>query len=286
MLVEMAIGDAYGAAFEFMSDDFIARENDLSGYRRNPETGLGDGRYTDDTQMAVAVTEHLLAGDAFTPPALAERFVATFRRDPRRGYSKRVFAALDQAENGQRFLAAIEPVSTRSGAAMRVPPIGLLSDLDRVLDLAAGQASPTHDTPEGRTSARAVAAMVHYLAHGLGPRHALGRFIETHVPGHAWADAWSGRVDMSGISCAHAAISLVQRTSTQSTLLKTAVALGGDTDTVAAMAMFSASLCLDIEADLPAALFEGLESGAYGRSYLQALDSRLTEWSAKNATTA
>ncbi len=275
MLVEMALGDAYGAAFEFMGDDFIARENDLSGYKRNPETRLGDGRYTDDTQMSIAIAEHLLSQEAPTAGALADRFVAVFQRDERRGYSKRVFGALQGAHDGQAFLSSIEPISDRSGAAMRASPIGLLPDLAEVLDRAAFQASLTHDTPGGRMSACAVAAMAHYLAHTLGPRAELGRFVEAHVPGYAWSAAWTGRVDMQGLSCAHAALSLVQSTSTLSQLLKDAVALGGDTDTVAAIAMFSGSLCTDVPNDLPAALYEGLETGPYGMDFLRDLDSRL-----------
>ncbi len=281
MLVEMAIGDAYGAAFEFMSDDFIARENDLAGYKRNPETHLGDGRYTDDTQMTIAMAEHLLSGETPTFEGLAERFVGVFRRDERRGYSKRVFGTLQKARNGRDFLAAIEPISDRSGAAMRVSPIGLLPDLSEVLERAAFQAALTHDTPGGRTSACAVATMVHYLARELGPRADLGRFVEIHVPGHAWAAPWAGRVDMQGISCAHAALSLVQRTQTLGQLLKTAVALGGDTDTVAAIALFSGSLCKDLPNDLPAILYEDLETGPYGLAFLQDVDDHLRRLTAQ-----
>ncbi len=275
MLLEMAIGDAYGAAFEFMPDDFLVRENDLSAYKRNPETGLGDGRYTDDTQMALAIAEHLLEGGAFHAESLAERFVTTFKRDPRRGYSKRLYEVLRTSNDGSDFLAAIAPVSDRSGAAMRVSPIGLLPDIKQVLNLAERQAAITHDTPSGRTSAQAIAAMVHYLAYGLGPRGDLGRFIEAHVPGHPWSGIWTGRADMAGLSCAHAAISLVQSATSLSGLLRDAIALGGDTDTVAAMAMFSGSLCRDITRDLPQVLHDGLENAAYGRDTLRDLDARL-----------
>ncbi len=275
MLVEMAIGDAYGAAFEFMDDAFVARENDLSGYKHNPETGLGHGRYTDDTQMTIALAEHLLSGETMSRDALAGRFVAVFKRDERQGYSKRLFHTLQDVADGPAFLAAIAPVSGRSGAAMRVSPLGLLPDLDQVLELAAVQAAITHDTPGGRLSARAVAAMVHYLHHGLGPRRHLGRFVETHVAGHAWAEPWAGRVDMAGLSCAHAALSLVERQDSLGGILKGAVSLGGDTDTVAAIALFSASLCHDMIADLPAALYDGLENGPYGRAFLAELDRQL-----------
>jgi len=158
---------------------------------------------------------------------------------------------------------------------MRVSPIGLLPDLGEVLERADFQAALTHDTPGGRMSACAVATMVHYLAYELGPRAGLGQFVERHVPGHAWSAPWTGRVDMQGISCAHAALSLVQRAETLGQLLKTTVALGGDTDTVAAMALFSGSLCKDMPNDLPAPLYDGLEAGPYGMTFLQDMDERL-----------
>lgn len=276
MLVEMAIGDAYGAAFEFVGDDVIARDNDLSRYRAHPDLPLGGGRYTDDTQMSVAIAEHLLSGEATTAANLAGRFVAAFRRDPRPGYSKRLYAVLLDAADGHDLLAGITPNSNRSGAAMRVSPIGLLADLERVVELAQIQAAVTHDTPEGRMSAAAVAVMAHYLAHGLGPRRDLGGFIERHVPGHDWARPWQGRTDITGMACAHAAISLVQRGTGRRQVLRDAVALGGDVDTVAAIAMFSASLCEDIVSDLPQPLYDGLEKGSYGLPYLRDLDVALT----------
>ena len=275
MLVEMAIGDAYGAAFEFMSAELIARDNDLSGYRRNPETHLGDGQYTDDTQMAVAIAEHLLSGEAWEAETLAGRFLRTFKRDERRGYSKRLFAVLQSADTADDFLAQIVPSSDRSGAAMRVSPIGLLPDLDRVLHLARLQASVTHDTAAGLMSASAIAAMVHYLAHAKGPRRELGVFLESHVPGHAWSQTWSGPTSMAGIDCAHAAVSLVASATTLSGVLKDAIGLGGDTDTVAAMAMFSASLCPDIASDLPPVFYDTLENGSYGLDFLRRLDADL-----------
>jgi ADP-ribosyl-[dinitrogen reductase] hydrolase len=36
MLLELAIGDAYGAGFEYVSPDFVERYNDLSSYVQHP----------------------------------------------------------------------------------------------------------------------------------------------------------------------------------------------------------------------------------------------------------
>ena len=275
MLVEMAIGDAYGAAFEFVGHDFIARENDLSGYKLNPETGLGNGRYTDDTQMAIAVAEHLLSGEPADKVTLAARFLATFKRDPRPGYSKRLYSALQEATDAYAFLNAVKPVSTRNGASMRVSPIGLLPDIGHVKHLAETQASVTHDTPEGRMSAAAIAVMVHYMAYRIGPRSEVGRFIESQVPGHGWSESWAGEISIHGVPAAHAVIWLVSRATSLGELLQTAVALGGDTDTAAALSLFAGSLCADIAPDLPTVLYDSLESGSFGLAWLRELDAAL-----------
>jgi len=282
MLVEMAIGDAYGAAFEFVSDEHIRLENDLTRYKLNPEISLGGGRYTDDTQMSIALAEHILSGEPTNRYNLMSRFLEVFKRDPRRGYSKRLYQLLLEAASVDDFCQRMQPLSTRSGAAMRASPAGLLSDLYDVKALAEFQASLTHDTMEGRISATAIAVMVHYLAYALGPREELGRFLDVQVAGYAWSEPWQGRVDMLGTSCAHAAIYLVSSLGSQQQVLRNAVALGGDVDTVAAIAMFSASLCPAVLRDLPAELYDGLENETYGRSFLEGLDRRLMAFAGIN----
>jgi ADP-ribosylglycohydrolase len=59
MLVEIAIGDAYGAAFEYAAPT-ADRPNDLSGYFQHPRHGIAPGCHTDDTQISLAVAEALL----------------------------------------------------------------------------------------------------------------------------------------------------------------------------------------------------------------------------------
>ncbi len=59
MLLELAIGDAYGAGFEY-ADEMIAC-NDLSRYLKHPRHNIQPGCYTDDTQMSIAIAETLVA---------------------------------------------------------------------------------------------------------------------------------------------------------------------------------------------------------------------------------
>ena len=97
MLVEMAIADAYGAAFEFIQAPVAGLINNGTAYHVNPETGLGGGRYTDDTQMALAVAEHMLTGAPETRVGLAHSFLNAYRRDKRPGYSRRFQRAIPAA---------------------------------------------------------------------------------------------------------------------------------------------------------------------------------------------
>ena len=49
MLLEIAIGDAYGAGFEYVNAAIIREHNALSGTIQHPRHGTKPGQYTDDT---------------------------------------------------------------------------------------------------------------------------------------------------------------------------------------------------------------------------------------------
>src|SRR5512147_1794328 len=105
MLLEIAVGDAYGAGFEYANNQLIRQFNDLSRYVQHPRHGTKPGCYTDDTQMSIAIAEAIVADDPWTPEALAARFVAAFKRDPREGYAQRFFGFLAQVKDARQFLA-------------------------------------------------------------------------------------------------------------------------------------------------------------------------------------
>jgi ADP-ribosyl-[dinitrogen reductase] hydrolase len=282
MLYHMAIGDAYGAGFEFVkheAQEASGQVNNTQTYYAHPSLNIGGGRYTDDTQMAIAITEFLLYDYMLMPSVtkltFAHRFVDAFKRDPRLGYGSRFHSFLQESTTGHDLLAHLQPNSTRSGAAMRVSPIGLLPDIDEVIRLSDLQASVTHDSPEGLMSSRAIALMVHFLSHVSGDPADLGLWLEEKVPGYAWNDDWTDWVSVQGMPCAHAAIAAVQRGTSQRAVLERCIAYGGDVDTVAAMAMFSASLCH--RADLPPELHAGLEQGPHGADFLHKWDRSLIE---------
>lgn len=274
MLLEIAVGDAYGAGFEYVNAQLIAQFNDLSRYVKHPRHGTKPGFYTDDTQMSLAIAEAIVSNDPWTPEALAARFVEAFKRDPREGYAQRFYGFLKHVKDGSQFLDEIEPTSDKSGAAMRAGPIGVFPAIEEVLEKAAIQARITHDTPKGIHAAQAAALMSHYCLYRLGPKGQLGRFLKQHVPG-PWNEQWRGKVSSKGWMSVMAAVTALTRASKLSELLKDCIDFGGDVDTVAAIALAAGSCCTEIRQDLPPQLVMTLENGAYGHDYIAALDKQL-----------
>ena len=123
-------------------------------------------------------------------------------------------------------------------------------------------------------SAVVAALMTHYGLYEVGPKSELAEFINSLVPG-PWAAQWSGRVGPRGLESVHAAMTAVISNNRLSAILKTCVSFGGDTDTVAAIALGAASGYHEIKQDLPQILFDQLENGTYGRDYLRQLDRAL-----------
>jgi len=302
MLVEAAIGDAYGVAFEVSaSKEQIRNFNNLEYVRVHPSL-IKKGEYTDDTQMMIANAEMILSDEPWTRESVANHFAEAFCRDERRGYSGGFFKVLltlkESGEGGAGLLDRVSGDSDKSGAAMRVAPIGLYPDLNTLCDLCSIQSSITHNTPMGRSAALAVALMVHYFYYGLGPRKDLydwflaetgqlkldgfGPPSLTQCPDKemlqknfviAWPE--DRRISTLGWDCVAAAKQSVLENNSMSAILRQVCDYSGDTDTAACIAMAIASVCDEIKNDLPRRLYEGLENGAYGRNYLESLDERL-----------
>jgi len=276
LLLELAIGDAYGAGFEFADAETIQKHNDLTRYVKHPRHRIQPGAYTDDTQMSLAIAEAIVADIPWEPEKLAGKFVEVFKRDPREGYATGFYHFLLHVDDGVQFLQRIRPDSTKNGAAMRAAPTGIYHTIPLVIERCTVQAALTHNTRDGIKAALAAALMTHYFLYRLGPKKALGRFLERHVPGD-WTTPWNGKVLSQGVPSVRAAVTAVIQNTTMSGLLKACVQFSGDVDTVAAMALAAGSCCTDIAQDLPSFLFETLENGTYGRDYIQQLDTKLMD---------
>lgn len=275
MLLELAIGDAYGAGFEYANEN-VAKHNDLSAYVRHPKHRvILAGMYTDDTQMSIAIAELLVEATEWTPLNIASKFLECFKRDERTGYSGHFYDFLKSVNSGTDFLARIQPDSDKSGASMRAIPLGILPTTEEVKDRCRIQAAITHNTPDGISAAQATALMSHYF-YRIGARDDVGLWLEKQLPKtHFWNEDYKGKVKAQGWMSVRAAITAVKRNDSLSALLKDCIAFTGDVDTVATIALGAASNSVDYQQDLPQVLIDGLENRQYGRDYLNDLDKKL-----------
>ena len=276
MLVEIAIGDAFGAGYEFQKT--LA---DKLEYVQHPKhLLLRPGMYTDDTQMSLGVAEVLAETDDPSMLDFANSWVSAFHRDKRDGYARGFQAFLEATLTGVDFLHKIRPYSERSGAAMRSVPLGVLPTPEKVINVARLQAAITHNTDGGIHSSMTVALASHYLYYKLGHPKELGSFIAKHLHIGMWARRYSeyhdGSPGNNGIQCAHAAIDTYLNNYTMADMVLSAVQMQGDTDTVAAIVGGLAAIDHTISHELPQKLYDDLEDGAYGRTYLAGIDEKLS----------
>jgi len=297
MLVEAAIGDAFGGLFEWgLEQEEIAPHLDKPNFLEYKEYQPGlipPGNYTDDTQMMIGVAETLLSGPGSkllnirSKLSFANKFVECFKRDQRRGYTTAFLNLLLNSENGKELLSKIGGKSNRSGAAMRAAPIGYIKILKEVIEMAYVQASVTHDSVEGVESSLVVALMSHYFIYDCGPLKNVDEWLSELSLGHKQyndvglittpiLEPWDGsKVDALAIPCVRAARTAIFNNKTLSGILKESVSYSGDTDTVACIALSIASNCKEFVNDLPENLYSGLENKTYGRDYLIDLDNKL-----------
>ena len=282
MLLECAIGDAYGAGFEY-NDEALPKNNLTCYIQHGKHKGIRPGMYTDDTQMSIAIAECIVSGDEWTPKNIVKHFLTAFLRDPRDGYARRFQDFLEAKENQtpEGFLANIKPESEKSGAAMRVGPVGLFAkDIAQCKEMATIQAEITHKTKKGVDAAVASALMGWFLHNTIEHKQHLPGYMNGHVPGYNWREPWRGKVGVEGIACVHAALTAIVEFHNQADMLKWIVNLRGDVDTVAAIALSAASDPMmggPMKRNLPANLIDMLENGDFGKDYIVALDKKLLE---------
>lgn len=282
MLLELAIGDAYGKGFEFADQTILeTRVNDGGRYYPHPFHVIPSNCYTDDTQMSIAVAEVILAkGNSASKMDFADAFVSAYHRDNRLGYSSRCQMILGAVTDGAGLYHSLNRISIGAGAAMRAVPIGYITDLHDVKIIALEQASVTHDTVSGKMAAIAVAYMSHYAIYKLGSKEQMRAWLRSMfgVSCRCFDEQHVGNVPNEGIPAVNAALTSIENGDTLSEILRIAVSFGGDVDTVATIAMGIAANLLPRNAhDLCKTLFADLENGSYGRDYLASLDWKLKQ---------
>lgn len=220
LLLSAAIGDIAGQPYEFKRRTKDINRVDLL----NPAND-----YTDDTVCTFACADALLHGlDMAT--SLKSHCLA----DMYRGYGGRFATWL--------ISDGCEPYNSfGNGSAMRVSAAGFMaSDAEECRRLATLTAEPTHNHPEGIKGAVATALAIFYALHGHGKEFIRQNVLEMFYPDWAlksYEEIKPGYYfDETCQLTVPAALICFLESTDYAHCLKLAISLGGDADTLAAIA--------------------------------------------------
>lgn len=216
-LLGAVAGDIIGSVYEHYS----VKKTDFPIF-----SGLS--RFTDDTVMTVAVADWLLGTDDLIPSL--QNYV---HRYPKAGYGA-------MFQQWATFSNPIPYHSFGNGSAMRVSPIGWAFDkLEETLRHAAESAAVTHNHPQGIKGAQAVAACI-FLARKGESKANIRTYVEQtfYYDLHRTCDEirpdYRFDVTCQG-SVPESIIAFLESTDFESAV-RLAVSLGGDADTMGAIA--------------------------------------------------
>lgn len=222
------LGDIIGSPYEFDMGD---KTKDFPLFSKN-------STYTDDTVMTLAVAEAFLAmlpGEDVdvTRQRLIEKMQHWGKRYPHAGYGAR-FVWWLSAEHPEPY------GSFGNGSAMRVSSAAWLFDnLETVRRMARLSAEVTHNHPEGIKGAEATASAI-YLARKGCTKAEIKSYIEENFHYHLSRTCDEIRPGYRHVeSCQETvpeAITAFLEGSSFEDVIRTAVSLGGDCDTLTAIA--------------------------------------------------
>ncbi|MBN1363325.1 MAG: ADP-ribosylglycohydrolase family protein [Syntrophaceae bacterium] len=184
-----------------------------------------ESHFTDDSVLTIALADSILTGTPY-----ADNLRTFYRWYPDRGFGGYFRCWAQNTESGPYN-------SWGNGAAMRISPVGYAyNDLDAVLDKSKEFTEITHNHPEGIKGAQATAAAI-FMARTEKSKSAIMKFIEKEFhydlsknvdeirPTYKFDESCQGTVPQ-------ALRAFIDSTDFEDAI-RTAVSLGGDSDTLA-----------------------------------------------------
>jgi ADP-ribosylglycohydrolase len=181
--------------------------------------------FTDDTVLTVALADSIMTGTPYV-----DNLKTFYRLYPDRGYGGS-FHQWAQTRSSEPYN------SWGNGGAMRISPVGYAyNDLDTVLQKAAEFTEITHNHPEGIKGGQATAAAI-FLARTGTSKADIKDFIETRfqydLSKHVDEIRPAYKFDVSSQGTVPQAIRSFMDSADFEDAIRTAVSLGGDSDTLA-----------------------------------------------------
>ncbi|WP_426449468.1 ADP-ribosylglycohydrolase family protein [Paenibacillus sp. S-38] len=237
-----AVGDALGGTTEFMTRAEIRKK-----YGRLTEMigggvwDLDPGEVTDDTMMTLCVAEGILACPEDPMGAIGERFLDWYRSDPK-DIGNIIRRAL-QRYKGDWFEASfvtdqdLGGFTAGNGSLMRCLPAALIyTDRERMETVTRMQSKMTHW--DERCSEACV--MYNRMAYRLLQGEELGLVLASETAGTPYAEALGGEPDCGPtgyvVDTFRWVLYILNTTHSFAEAVQEAANLGGDTDTIGAIA--------------------------------------------------
>jgi len=204
-------------------------------------------KFTDDSVMTLAVAKWLVEDSVHTLHYLIYCMQELGYLYPNVGYSG----------NFMNWLREDDPQpynSWSNGSAMRVSPVGLYAKtIDEALALAALTASVSHNHPEGVRGAQAIAACVFLCKEGK-TKQEIKEFVENAFDYDLNRTIAGIRsrydFDVSSQGSVPEAIIAFMEGNSFEEVIRLAISLGGDSDTIACMAGAIAACCYEIPKEI------------------------------------
>ncbi len=189
-LIGQCLGDALGFPVEGQSSAACERYvrdclQDMDG-RRGATVDSAVGQYTDDSQLARELMQSYVQIGCFDPEHYAMRIAAIFREERIVGRGRATTEAALRLISGVPWArAGTAPPSAGNGSAMRAAPIGLMywDDAEQMIAAAHDQGRITHQDPRCSAGAVAVAGAVLLGLRGKIDREAWGAQLSSWVRG-------------------------------------------------------------------------------------------------------
>lgn len=240
--IGLAIGDALGAPLEGLPPAPIA----VTEMQGGGIHGTRPGQYTDDTLQASALAQTLLQCGGFDPDDFARRLVLVYRAHPE-FFGPTSRAVLDLIEGGTRPGVAARTVyeergeGRSNGSVMRGIPVGIFYPPGEVRGTSLAASRVTHFDPAAGEASAFVNRMVSGICRGEEVDTAFGRALaacEEPELRRLLEDyrAYPPEPSLDAVLCTHCAVRVFMDASSFREALVAAVNLGGDADTVGAIA--------------------------------------------------
>ena len=248
-LLGLAVGDALGTAIEFMPRDTYQKQTEMTG---GGPFNLKPGQWTDDTSMALALADSLIAYPQFNAKDLMDRFVRWWKEGVYSctGRCFDIGITTQQAlsryrETGMPFAGSTGEHTAGNGSLMRLSPVALhsLHARENASRIAAEQSRTTHGAPQAVEACVWFADLLRRAIQG-EPKESLltasqwdGHKAVREVVSGAWRERPRADIISSGyvIHTLEAALWSIEQTDSFEEALVLAVNLGDDADTVGAV---------------------------------------------------